>query len=420
MQTVSGGVSRRFFLKNGWLPFAAGIGGSEENRWISSVGSQSTTSEGADVYRKLGVKPIINALGTATRLGGSLMPPEVVAAMERASRHFVPLPEVHERVGRRIAELIGVEAALVTSGAAGAITLGTAACVKGGDRERIRRLPDTKGMKNEVIVQKSHCCGYMAQVRLVGARVIPVETTDELEKALSPKTAMLFFVNTLEEVGRIGRREWVALGKKWAIPTFNDAAADVPPKNRLSEYVHMGFDLVAFSGGKGLFGPQCSGLLLGRNSLVEAARLNGSPHAGIGRGMKVGKEEMIGLLAAVERFLTIDQEVQWREWKRRVAHIGSVLTPIRGVQAELYVPPIANHVPHLALRWDPDRMLLKPAEVSRRLLHGEPPIEVAGTYKWSSHPPLRKDGLTISVWTLQPGETRVATRRLREILAGAT
>ena len=362
MQTMDGGFSRRLFLSSSWLPFSAGIVGSGKGRSVQPRGL-TEEAEGEDVYRRLGVRPVINALGTATRLGGSLMPPEVVAAMGRASRQFVHLSELHEKVGQRIAQLIGVEAALVTSGAAGAITLGTAACVTGGDPEKIGRLPDTEGMKNEVIIQQGHCCGYMTQVRLVGAKVVPIETPEELEKALSPKTAMLFFVNTLQSEGRIGPREWVALGKKWAIPTFNDAAADVPPKSRLSEYVRMGFDLVTFSGGKGLFGPQCSGLLLGKKQLVDAARLNGSPWGGIGRGMKVGKEEMIGLLAAVERFLSIDPKAQWKEWERRVSRIGSVLESIPGVQTDTYVPSIANHVPHLVVRWDADRIPVTPGEV---------------------------------------------------------
>ena len=324
-----------------------------------------------NVYSRLGVPTYINALGTVTLLGGSIMPPEVVRAMDEAGQHFVPLADLHEKVGERIARLIGVEAATVTSGAAGAITQGTAACVTRGDPEKIAQLPDTTGMPNQVIIQKSHRKAYEAQIKLVGTRVVEVETTAQLEAAINPSTAMLFFINTFNPRGQIDRDTWVAMGKKHGVPTFNDAAADVPPKERLSEYVRMGFDLVTFSGGKGLLGPQCSGLLLGRKDLVLAARRNGSPWGGIGRGMKVGKEEMIGLLAAVERYLKVDHQAEKRLLQSRVDTIAAALASIPGVQAETFVPEIANHVPHLSLEWDHERIPITSAEASGRLKQGE-------------------------------------------------
>ena len=373
-----------------------------------------------NIYTRLGVPTTINALGTVTRLGGCIMPPEVVKAMEEAGKHFVPLADLHEKVGERIARLIGVEAATITSGAAGAITLGTAACVTRGDPAKIDQLPDTSGMPHEVIIQKAHRKAYEAQVRVVGTKIVEVETPAQLEAAINPKTAMLFFINTFDPRGQIDRRTWVQAGKKHGVPTFNDAAADVPPKERLSEYVKLGFDLVTFSGGKGLLGPQCSGLLLGRKDLVLAARRNGSPWSGIGRGMKVGKEEMIGLLAAVERYLKVDHQAERRRLESRVATIAASISSINGVEAEAFVPEIANHVPHLSVEWDFSQIPLTSSQASSRLKEGNPPIEVGG-HRWLR--PKRKSdkqmhGLTVSVWMLRPGESRIVADRLQSILAG--
>ena len=316
------------------------------------------------------------------------------------------MPELLEKSGEHIARLLGVEAAVVTTGAAGAITLATAACVTGTDPQKIRQLPDTRGMRNEVIMQKSHRSGYEAQILLVGTKVIEVETRAELESAITDRTAMLFFLNKAEPDGQIRREEWIALGKKHKIPTFNDAAADLPPKAHLSEYCRMGFDLVAFSGGKGLLGPQCSGLLLGRKDLVDAARINSSPFGGIGRGMKVGKEEIIGLIAALERYLKVDHEAEFRELDARVSEISKALSGIRGVKAERLVPEIANHLPHLAVDWD-SPVKLSAQEVAASLRSGDPRIEV------SQRGPR---GLTVSVWMLRPGEHKIVAQRLSEVL----
>jgi len=360
----------------------------------------------AEIYTRLGVRPVINAVGTVTVLGGVIMPPEVVAAMEEAGRHFVPMPELLEKSGEHIARLLGVEAAVVTTGAAGAITLATAACVTGKDSQKIQKLPDTRGMRNEVVMQKSHRSGYEAQMLLVGTKIIEIETRSELESAITDRTAMLFFLNKAETDGKIRRDEWIALGKKHQIPTFNDAAADLPPKSHLSDYCRMGFDLVAFSGGKGLLGPQCSGLLLGRKDLVDAARINASPFGGIGRGLKVGKEEIIGLIAALERYLKVDHEAEFRELDARVSDVVKALSGIRGVKAERFVPEIANHLPHLAVDWDSPVTLLS-QEVVASLRNGEPRIEV------SQRGPR---GLTISVWMLRPGEHKIVAKRLGEVL----
>ena len=222
---------------------------------------------------------------------------------------------------------------MVTSGAAGAIMLGTAACLTGNDPKRIAQLPDVTGMKSEVIIQKTHRTAFDHAIRNTGVRLVEVETPEELESAISEKTAMMYFLNAAQNKGKIGLEKWVEVGKQRGIPTFNDAAADVPPVSHLSDYNKMGFDLVAFSGGKGLRGPQCAGLMLGRKDLIEAAILNNNPYEDtIGRPCKVGKEEIVGMFVAVERYLRIDHEAEWKDWEQRVQAMEKILTSVPGVQ----------------------------------------------------------------------------------------
>jgi L-seryl-tRNA(Ser) seleniumtransferase len=363
------------------------------------------------VYEAIGVKHVINAIGTVTFLGGSVMPPEVVAAWEDASKHFVNILELHDRVGEKIAKVIGVEAALVTTGAAGALLLGTAGVVTAGDRKRIARLPDTTGMRNEVLIQKSHHQCYDNQLTDVGMKLIDVETADDVNRLVNERTALMFFLNLADSQGKIGRKEWVELARKHKVPTLLDAAADVPPVERLSEYNRMGFDLVAFSGGKALRGPNDTGLLLGPKKIIEAAKKNANPHCGtIGRMMKVGKEDMIAILAAVERFVHTDHKAEWREWERRIGVIETALKDIPTIQTERLVPEIANHVPHLQIAWDEARVKISREQVTKDLLEGNPPIQigrVSGT---------GDKGILISVFMLQNGEEKIVAGRLREIL----
>jgi D-glucosaminate-6-phosphate ammonia-lyase len=358
----------------------------------------------ANVYTRLGVRPVINGIGTVTVLGGSVMHPEVVRAMDEASRYFVNLPELQDKVGARVAELLGVPAAMVTAGAASAITVAAAACVAGGDRRKVRQLPDTTGLKNEIVQQKTHRSGYEAQMLLTGAKIVRIETREEAEQAINERTAMLFFLNKADPDGQIKRQEWIELGKKRGVPTFSDAAADVPPSSRLGQYVKEGFDLVTFSGGKGLFGPQCSGLLLGRKDLIEAGKAAISPSGGIGRGMKVGKEEMIGVLAAVERYLKADHDAERRELEDRATHVLAALAKVSGVKAEKHVPEIANNVPHVKIEWEGKRTA---REVVKQLLEGEPSIAVSQR---------GERGLMVSMWTLRGDEHKTVARRLREVL----
>jgi L-seryl-tRNA(Ser) seleniumtransferase len=367
-----------------------------------------TASAPSSLYASLGVKPVINGVGVVTVLGGSIMPPEVVRAMEEASRYFIPLPELEKKVGARIAELLKAPAAMVTCGAASAIAVGTAACLSQGDPAKLRQLPDRQGIRFEVIQQKSHRSGSEHQMELCGAKIVTVETRKELEAAINEKTGMMFFLNKGEPDGEIKSDEFVKIGKDRGVPTMNDAASDATPKENLWKYTRQGFDLVIFSGGKALRGPQSSGLLLGRKDLIEASYPAMSPFGGIGRGMKVGKEELCGLLAAMERYLKVDHEAEFRELEARVASIRAALKGIAGIQTDRHIPVIANEVPHVTVQWDESAKGLSSKQVSEKLMAGDPPIHVQRPGQGQ---------LLISVWMMRGDEHKIVGRRLREILA---
>ncbi|HTV01253.1 MAG TPA: aminotransferase class V-fold PLP-dependent enzyme [Luteitalea sp.] len=389
---------RTFFERLSTVPLIGGfVGGG------ASVASAAAVAK-RDYFKELGVRPFINAAGTFTDMTASLMPPEVMEAINYASKHFVPLNELHDRVGERIATLVKSEAAMVSSGAASAMTLGTAGVLTGTDQQKITDLPNLAGMKTEVIMQKSHRFGYDHAVRNTGVKIIEVETADQLEKAITPQTAMMLFYNNNNSVGQIRDEQFVALGKKHGVVTMNDCAADVPPVENLWKYTAMGFDLVAFSGGKGIRGPQSAGLLLGRKDLIAAARANAAPNGNsIGRGMKVNKEEMLGMLIAIERFTKLDHAALDKEYQRRADIILKSLTGLPGVTAEITVPEVANHVPHVAVKIDPSAGITG-QEVSRKLREGTPSIGVRPGQE-----------LLIGVWMMEPGEEKIVAKRLREV-----
>ncbi len=400
--------SRRRFLETlSGVPLVGGfVGASATASRLDAAGRG-----GRDYFRELGVRPFINAAGTYTAMTASLMLPEVMDAITYAARHYVMLDELHDKVGERIAALVRSEAAMVTSGAASALTLGTAAVLTGTDRKKIVDLPDLTSMKSEVIIQKSHRFGYDHAVRNCGVRLVEVETRDDLERAVNDRTAMMLFYNNNNKEGRIQDEEFVQLGRKHGIPTFNDAAADVPPVENLWKYTSMGFDLVTFSGGKGMRGPQSAGLLLGRKDLIAAARLNAPPNGNtVGRGMKVNKEEMLGMLAAVEAYVKKDHAREQREFEQRAETVRAAAASLPGVKVEVFVPEVANHVPHVRISWDAAGKGITAADVVKTLRDGEPSI---GT---------RSEGETVvvGVWMMRPGEDRIVARRLRQVLAGRT
>ena len=364
------------------------------------------------------MRTLINAAGTYTLLSASLMLPEVVAAMSYAARHFVEIDELQEAAGERIAELLGCEAAMVTSGAAAALTIGTAACLTGDDPVYVRQIPDLTGLKSEVIIQKSHRFLYDHAIRNCGIKFVEIETGAELENAISDNTAMMLFFNDNEPKGKINAEEFVALGKKHGIPTFNDAAADVPPTENLSKYLRMGFDLVTFSGGKGMRGPQNAGLLLGRKDLIHAARLNSAPNGdSIGRGHKVSKEAILGMVVAVEIYLKRDSEAETKEWERRIKLLADSLADIDAVDVEIFTPPIANHVPHLKLTWDQGNLKVSADDIRQQLRAGSISIEAVPGYSYE--PSADREDLRFGVWMMQPNEAEIVAQRVREVFRQA-
>jgi D-glucosaminate-6-phosphate ammonia-lyase len=390
---------RRSFLRSKFsLPFLAG--------WFGQ--GNAAAKPPRDFFRELQIRPFINAAEPFTALSGAPIPAEVAAAWQYAIGRSVRLEEVHDAVGKRIAALIGCEAAMVTAGAASALTLGTAACLTGMDRQKVHRLPDTTGMKSEVIIQKSHRYGYDHAVRNCGVRYVEVESAEELDRAIGAKTAMLHFYNTNEPVGRIKLPEFAQLGKRHGVPVLNDIAADVPPLSNFSRSIQLGCDLVTVSGGKGLRGPQSCGLLYGNANLVKAARLNGPPNSdAIGRGQKVNKEEMLAMMVTLEIYFQRDHEAEWREWERRVEVVRKAVSAIGGVTSEMFVPEIHYRCPHVRIRWNEEKHGLTVAGAIQRLREGEPSIEVR---------PNKEDGLELGVWMLEPGQVDIVARRVAEVL----
>jgi len=379
--------------------------------------------KGIDYYQKLGVTPLINAAGTYTFLSASTMPDEVQAAIALASLRPVNLMELHEAAGKYLAERLKCEAALVTSGAAAGLTLGTAACVTMGNQDAILKIPsELGGLKDEVLVQKAHRYDYDHAIRNCGVRFIEVETMEEYEKAFSDKTIMTQFFNA-GQGGRISREDWIRVAHQHGVPCFNDAAADVPPISNLWNYTQMGFDLVTFSGGKGLRGPQCTGLLLGRKDLIEAAKLNNSPHSNtVGRGMKVAKEEIVGLVAAVDWFLAQDDAAMQAEFTKRADRIASTVKALPTVETQTFVPEVANHVPHLLITYDQSRIKISAQEVVQKLRAGKPRIELnpsTGGAPASAGLPGGSNTIVVGVWMLLPGEDAIVARCLYDVLHGA-
>jgi L-seryl-tRNA(Ser) seleniumtransferase len=396
---------------------AAGIVGG------TPIAADAAVAAATDYYDKLGVTKIINAAGTYTALTASIMPPQVQAAVAAAAKHPVRLAELQQKSGEYIAKKLKCEAALVTAGASSALTLGTAACMTLGKREAVKMLPlDVSGLKTEVIVQKAHRYGYDHAIRNCGTRFVEVETLDQYEKAFTDRTVMCHFFNAAEG-GQISHRDWVRVAHAHGVPCFNDAAADVPPISNLWAYTQMGFDLVTFSGGKGLRGPQNAGLLLGRKDLIEAANWSNSPRdETVGRGMKVAKEQIIGMVAAVDWILEQSEEGLQAEFRRRAERIAAHLKDIPTLRCEVFVPPLANAIPHLLIRYDRARVRIAPLEVAEKLRRGTPAIELnpaTGRKSGSAGLPDATDAIIVGVWMLQPGEDMIVAAKLRETLKSA-
>ncbi len=371
-----------------------------------------------DRYDKLGVKKLINAEGTLTRLGGSVMDPAVMDAMIEASKHFVDLNELLQKSGEYVANLLGVEASYITSGAAAGLTLSTAACITGMDPAKIRQLPDLQGLKNEVLIQKSHRNGYDHAVRQAGVTLVEFglikETYPwELKAKISDRTAAIVHFLEFENDRNLPLSEVIPITKEMKVPLIVDAAAEIPPVENLSRFFHMGADLTVFSGGKDICGPQSSGLVVGRRDLIDACALNANPHHSIGRSMKVGKEEIAGIIAALELYLKQDFAAEEKMWEDMVAYIVSTLSDIPGLNARRVSPAEPgvqpNWIPRVYLDWEKKTIPLCRSEVKSVLRQGEPGIAVGAT----------STGLFVNPQTLEPGQEKITAKALRKVFGSA-
>ena len=360
-----------------------------------------------DYFKELGIRTFINAAGTYTSMTGSLMPKEVIEAINYGALQYVNLDELQDKVGARIAELLDCEYATVSSGCFGAMSIAMAGVICGKDQEKVKKLPNTRGMKNEVIMQESHTIGYAQALTNVGAKVVKVKTARDLEKSINKKTAMLWFLNANTGRGQIKWKEFIELGKKHGIPTFIDCAADVPPVENLFRFTKMGFDMVAFSGGKGLRGPQSAGLLLGKKKYIEAARLHTPPRGEtIGRGMKVNKEEVLGMLAALELYLSRDHDAEWKMWEDQINMISEAAKSVGDVETKISVPKYANCVPTLRINWDQNKIKISPDELRKKLREGNPSIQTDGD----------KNSIGMTTWMMVPGQETIVSKRIKSIL----
>ena len=355
-------------------------------------------------YESIGVRPLINCRGTFTIISGSVILPEVREAIVLASQRYVNIDELMEAVGARIAELMDCEWGLITDGCAAALCQVTAACVAGSDPEKMIRLPDTTGMKNEVIVQTCHRNVYDHAIRMVGVKMIEVDTKAELEAALNDRTAMLFVFGDAEERGQITTKEMADIGHEHGIPTFVDAAAERPDVPNW--YLEQGADAVAYSGGKCLRGPQASGLVLGRQDLLQAAFLNGAPHHALARPMKAGKEEIMGLLAAVEQWIKRDHKAEWKEWERRLGVITDTVKDFDSVTTTIRQRGRSNVAPVLEINWDVETVGISGTGVASQLSAGEPRIELNGN----------ANGISIMPYMMEEGEDKIVADQLGAIL----
>ena len=370
-----------------------------------------------NIYKRLDIRTVINGNATLTRLGGSIMPSEVVEAMVDASKHFIDIIELQKRVGEEIAKLTHNEAAYVSCGAAAALTLSTAACITGLDATKREKLPHLDdAMKSEIIVHRHGRVGYDFAVRQVGVTFVEIgdengTTSDELESAITEKTAAIFyFANPSREHLWVPYEKAISIAQKHGVPLIVDAAAQLPPPENLWHFTQIGADLALFSGGKGLHGPQSSGLIVGKKSLIEAIAFNGPPHPFIGRGMKVGKEELVGLLAAVEWYLNQDHSEVQQSYEDQVTYYAEVFKDTQGVTVHRSFPSEAGQpMPRTEIRFDSEQLNITRDEILQQLQTGDPAIDLAGA---------GENGVVINGQTLMPGEVEIIAQRLKAILFG--
>ncbi len=402
-------MKRRDILKGiSVLPVAGGVvtGGIMESKATAAMPVR-------DYFKELGLRTFINAAGNYTAMTASLMPPEVIQAIQSSAQQYALLDDVQDKVGEKIAELCRAEAAMVTAGCWSALVLGMAGVLTGMDNKKVGQLPflEGTGMKSEVLMLKNHANGYHKALTNAGVTIVTAESRAELEKAMNEKTAMLWYLNREAPDSVIQHEEFVSIARKHGIPSMIDIAADVPPVENLWRFNEMGFDLVCISGGKAMLGPQSAGILMGRKDLIAAARLSAPPRSGIGRGQKVNKEEIIGMYVALERYIRHDHAKDWKIWEERIDVVRKVVQNINGVKTEVIVPPVANHNPSLKIAWDPSKIKITKTEMGDRLRLGEPSVEVIA---WEDD-----DSIRITAFMLKPGQDKIVAQRIKEELSKA-
>jgi len=403
-------MQRRKLLKYLSLtPLAAGVAG-----WQPSVyAAPAPPPAGRDLFKELGVRTFINAAGTYTMMTGSLMHDYVLDAINNGAKEFCMLDELQDKAGEKIALLVHSEAAVVTSGAFSAMTLGLAGILTGMDQKKVEQLPHIEGtgMKSEVICQKAHEIVYNHALKNTGCKIIYIETVEELEGAINDKTALLHFLNIEADKGKIMHEEWVAIGKKHGIPTSIDIAADVPPVSNLWKFNDMGFSFVAISGGKAMRGPQSAGLLMGNKDIISAARLHMPPRGfNVGRGMKVNKEEILGMYVALEKYINYDHDKEWKVWEEATTKIENSVKAVNGVITKVTVPALGNTTPTLEITWDNNKIKLTGKELQQKLRNASPSIEIGD---------VQEKSIAVTVWMLKPGQEKIVATRIAEELAKA-
>jgi uncharacterized pyridoxal phosphate-dependent enzyme len=363
-----------------------------------------------DLFKELGVRTFINAAGTLTYMTGSLMHDEVLEAIAFGAKEFCMLDELQDKVGEKIAAIVHAEAAVVTSGAFSGMTLGLAGILTGMDEKKVRALPHIAytGMKSEVICQASHDIVYNQALTNTGCKIVRVETAEDVANAVNERTALMHFLHIESDKGKIQHEEWVALGKKHGVPTSIDIAADVPPVSNLWRFNDMGFDFVVISGGKAIRGPQSAGLLMGKKDIIAAARLSMPPRGGtIGRGMKINKEEILGMYVALEKYVNQDHDKEWKEWEGKLAFVDNAVKKIPGITTEVKIPPLGNHTPTLHITWDTQKIKLSEKELRESLRNHNPSIELGGG---------TMNSVSVTVFMLKPGQEKIVATRLHEVL----
>ncbi len=371
------------------------------------------------VYQTLGVTPIIHAAGTTTRYGGSLMRPETIGAMREAAQAFVNIDELNTAAGEAIAQMLGAEAALVTGGAAAGLVLQAAACIAGDDPARIARLPETTGMRNELIIQRTHRFQYDQMFRVAGGVLVEIglgRTTSpvELEDAINQNTAAVVYLYSpfTRPPGILPFATVCEIAHKHDVPVIVDAASMLPPRENLFKHLRLGADLVSFSGGKGIRGPQSTGILAGRKDLIRAAALSNSPNNGVGRPSKTSKEEIVGLVTALEHFLVDDEAAEMNRYREVCTHIVDAVREISGIRAVVEHDAVNRVIPHAVMYFESSWNGPSGQVIREALAAGTPHIYVQQGVRQGGY----FDEIAVDPINLQPGDEEILARRLREEL----